>query len=294
MKHFGVLSLLLLLTGCAAPAVEATTAITETPVHTAITATATDSFTPTAEPSITPVPTETSAPTATVIPTITENEDWVVLSEMIEGVEMVLVPPGCFMMGSDLEDADENERPAHQICYDEAFWIDRYEVTNAVFGSEGMVAGDLLPRDTVTLPEAMEHCAARGARVPTEAEWEYAARGPSNWLYPWGDEYDAERLVTEENAGGQSQPVGSRPTGASWVGAMDMSGNLWEWTTTIYAYTYPYDADDGRENDVDMSLPRAIRGGSWDNGFGWHRTFERKDKHPTAEWYGYVGFRCVK
>jgi formylglycine-generating enzyme required for sulfatase activity len=207
---------------------------------------------------------------------------------------MVLVPPGCFGMGSDTEDADEDEKPVHQQCFDAPFWIDRTEVTNADYGSAGMFAGDDLPRDTVPMPDAITHCEARGARLPTEVEWEYAARGPSNWTYPWGNDFNGLNVVYVGSSGGESAPVGSRPHGASWVGALDLSGNLWEWTSTIYGYDYPYVSDDGREDLSNLNMPRAIRGGSWSNESVWMRASVRKAKHPTVEYYVYVGFRCVR
>jgi len=284
-----ILGAFLNVTGCSAPA---TVPQTNPP----ITDSATQTPTPTLTVSRTATPTASLTPTltSTPIPIVTANLDWTPVVQSINGTEMVLVPPGCFTMGSDAEDARENEQPVSQQCFDRPFWIDRTEVTNAVFGSSGLFDGGDRPRDTVQLPDAVAFCEAREARLPTEAEWEYAARGPSDWLYPWGNEFNADYAVFSGSAGQQTAPVGSRPEGASWVGAVDMSGNLWEWTTTIYGYDYPYRADDGRENIGNLNLPRAIRGGSWDNGSEWMRASVRKSKHPTEEWYGYVGFRCAK
>jgi formylglycine-generating enzyme required for sulfatase activity len=214
--------------------------------------------------------------------------------QSFDGVDMVLVPPGCFNMGSDAEGADDDEQPVHQQCFDAPFWLDRTEVTNAAFGSAGMFAGDDLPRDTVPMPDAIAHCEARGARLPTEAEWEYAARGPSAWTFPWGNDFNGLNVVYVGSSGGESAAVGSRPGGASWVGAVDLSGNLWEWTSTIYGYDYPYVSDDGREDLSNLNMPRAIRGGSWSNESVWMRGSVRKAKHPTVEYYVYVGFRCAR
>lgn len=272
---------------------------------------------PTDTPTLTPTVTPTPGPTLTVTPVLnlsaipptgaaTEtplaalgyiqigaNSQWAPISRVFDGVEMLLVPTGCFMMGSD--GGEDDEVPVHQICFDRPFWIDRTEVTNAQYGSESeLSSGPNRPRDTVTLPEAMAHCASRSARLPTEAEWEYAARGPDGWSFPWGNMFEPDKVVYESNSGGRSAEVGSRPEGASWVGALDMAGNLWEWTTTIYAYSYPYDPADGRENDEDMSVPRSIRGGSYSNGEISLRGANRKSKHPTDEWEGYMGFRCVR
>lgn len=219
----------------------------------------------------------------------TPSFTWTPVYQTFDGVEMALVPAGCFTMGA--EDADVDETPAQEICFDAPYWIDRTEVTNAQYGSAGAQAGDAYPRDTVDWVAAVVHCAVRGGRLPTEAEWEYAARGPDNWTYPWGNAFDPSRLVYEGNSGYVSAPVGSRPSGASWVGALDMSGNVWEWTASLYA-AYPYRADDGR-NDNEPFGWRVVRGGSWSSDH-WHaRALNRASfamDHPDPN----VGFRCVR
>ncbi len=242
----------------------------------------------------TPLVTETLPP-AFSVSRVGANSHWQPLTRSFDGVEMVLVPPGCFTMGS--ESGSEDEWPSSQQCFDAPFWIDRTEVTNARFGSEGFFSGPDIPRDTVSYPEAVAHCAARDARLPTEAEWEYAARGPDSWMYPWGNSFEDENVVYTGNSGGQTAPVASRPGGASWVGALDLSGNLWEWTSSIYDedfFPYPYDAADGREDQTNTNASRSIRGGSYSNEASFQRAITRKNKHPAYEWYGYVGFRCAR
>jgi len=265
-------------------------------------------ITPTSEPTHTPVPTETPLPTATSLPLPTEtpvpptptpapiesNSDWEPVIREFGGVEMVLVPPGCFTMGADDNFADDDEFPLSEQCFDAPFWIDRTEVSNLQYGTAGSQVGPNLPRDSVTLPEAVAHCESRDARLPTEAEWEYAARGPDGLRYPWGNEFGASKVVYVGTSPDRSQPVGSIPEGASWVGALDMAGNLWEWTSTLYIYKYPYDATDGRENLEDTNNFRAIRGGAYSTAAGFTRTTARKEKHPTLEFLGYVGFRCAR
>jgi formylglycine-generating enzyme required for sulfatase activity len=231
--------------------------------------TSTATLPPSVTPTITPTPGPTLTPTAvlnlsalpptlpateTLIPAlgfsrVGANEQWQPMYRDFDGVEMVLVPAGCFTMGS--ESGGEDEFPSSRQCFDVPFWIDRTEVTNTQFGSEGYFTGPNRPRDTVSYPEAVSHCASRGARLPTEAEWEYAARGPNSWMYPWGNSFEHNFVVYTASADFETADVGSRPEGASWVGAVDLSGNLWEWTSSIYNedyYPYPYDATDGRED----------------------------------------------
>jgi formylglycine-generating enzyme required for sulfatase activity len=203
------------------------------------------------------------------------------------GVEMVLVPAGCFNMGNDGEGG--------QQCFDEPFWIDRYEVSNEQYGSTGCVDSSSQPkqpRNCVSWADAHDFCESRGARLPTEAEWEYAARGPDNLIYPWGNDFVADNVIHHDNSKGQTAAVGSRSGGVSWAGAYDMSGNVWEWTSTLYR-NYPYDADDGRELYTMGNKQHILRGGSFENTEGFlPATFRFSGSS------GYVddirGFRCVR
>ena len=192
---------------------------------------------------------------------VSSNDDWEPYSYYFNNVEMVLVPAGCFMMGDQTGYGDE--QLVHRVCFDRPFWIDRTEVTNAEYGSEGPFLGEQRPRGALSWFDAQEYCESQNARLPTEAEWEYAARGPDSLKYPWGNELI---LANVWNASTSAQPrdVGTLPGGASWVGALDMTGNVWEWVSTIYS-PYPYNADDGRESDADTSSPRGVRGGATGN-----------------------------
>ena len=213
---------------------------------------------------------------------VASNNEWLPVIEASEGVEMALVPAGCFMMGSNAPVAASSEQPVHEVCFEESFWIDRYEVSNVQFEQRGGVAGRASrwgeseqPREQITWFEARDFCEQRGARLPTEAEWEYAARGPDSLTYPWGNQFDCSagnfdddtiidnRTHGEPGCDGYSgtAPVGTFPNGASWVGAQDMSGNVWEW---VADWQGAYSA----EPQVDPEGPesgetRVLRGGSW-------------------------------
>lgn len=230
--------------------------------------------------------------------------------EEFDGVPMVLVPAGCFVMGSDdtqLEEAigmglpqniADVEKPAEKICFDAPFWIDQYEVTNGQFDQyNGQAAMPAVnddankPREQVSWYEAKAYCEQRGGRLPTEAEWEYAARGPAGLIYPWGNEFEPDNVVFLDNSGKEAQPVGSRPDGVSWVGAYDMSGNVWEWTNSLFR-EYPYDAADGREGEGEEN--RSIRGGSYQDLDEFLRTSMRSFWIASADAYPSLGFRCAR
>lgn len=211
---------------------------------------------------------------------------------------MVLVPAGCFDMGSITND---DEKPVHEQCFNTPFWIDKTEVTQAQFRANNGVqarnsrfSGDNRPVEQITWFEADAYCRQRGGRLPTEAEWEYAARGPESWVYPWGDSFVADNAVYFSNSGNQTANVGSRPEGASWVGAQDLSGNVWEWTSSLYN-PYPYNASDGREANTGSrtNVSRVLRGGSWINNSDSLRAAYRLRYHPDLR-NGYSGFRCAR
>ncbi len=228
--------------------------------------------------------------TPEIIDPVAANADWQPIVQTVDSVEMVQVPPGCMMMGSEL--GRRNETPVHEICFDAPYWIDRYEVTNEQYGSQGAFDGDDRPRENLTWFEARDHCAARGARLPTEAEWEYASRGPDGLMYPWGDTLVEDNLVFDRNRNDQTASVGSRPAGASWVGAHDMSGNVWEWVSSIYM-PYPFDAADGREDAADTERPRVFRGGVHNYvDFGAGGTARFFQAPGERDWF--VGFRCAR
>jgi formylglycine-generating enzyme required for sulfatase activity len=286
-------------------------------------------------PTLTPTPTSTNTPLPTLSPleealqrarnfTGTQNSDWVPIEADFDGVTMVLVPAGCFMMGSDTYN---DEQPVHEQCFDKPFWIDKYEVTNTEFASYLNVEGNQQiagythldandadarislvgeswiadegyhddPVVEVTWWGADAYCAWRNAQLPTETHWEYAARGVEAWVYPWGNDFVGDNVVYSSNSGGRTNAIGSRLAGASWVGALDMAGNVLEWTSSLYE-PYPYDANDGRERDTGGStdVQRVLRGGSWGDSVALDlRGANRNGLFPTVT-VNFYGFRCFR
>lgn len=241
----------------------------------------------------------TQTPAMDFLATATAYADlprWEPVIEVFEGVEMVLVPAGCFYMGSNVH---SNEQPIHEVCFEDSFWIDKYEVTNEQYGSTGCESTSsepAQPRNCVAWLEALAHCQVRGALLPTEAEWEYAAAGSDSLAFPWGDEYLSTNVIgvfDEEYGGESTASVGSRPDGASWVGALDMSGNVWEWTSTMYA-DYPYVETDGRENMENEISIRVLRGGSAYNYRYYLRSAVRDRNIQSLVNSDFIGFRCAR
>lgn len=298
------------MTASATPTATSTATNTSTPTSTSTptpTATFTASFTPTFTPSLTltSTPTSTFTSTATEIPSATpivaglsslkpiiHNQDWTPVGTYHgNGIELVLVPAGCFEMGSDGKQRN-NEAPISKQCFDEPFWIGRTEVTNAQFGDNGYWEGANYPREQVTWFSAKTFCENLGLRLPTEAEWEYAARGPDDLIYTWGNEFIASNLVFGENSGRRTEEVGVRVGGKSWVGAVDMLGNVYEWTSSL-ARPYPYVVNDGREDSTDTTNDRVMRGGSWFQGRTVIRASLRVPQRPDAV-NNVSGFRCAR
>ena len=260
------------------------------------------------------VPTVMLSPTATsqpiLLPTITptpkpEAGDLLEITLPTgEGVTMVFVPAGEFTMGSDAEEADADQGPEHQVFVAD-FGIDQTEVTNEQFATfveaeghhnAGSSAGPSLePVTNVDWYDAQAFCEWREARLPTEAEWEKAARGIESFIYPWGNAYNDAYVNDHGDADGYGAvaPVGSfSPEGDSPYGAQDMAGNVWEWTSSIYE-AYPYEDNDERNpassNDGDS---RVLRGGSWFDPNRFVRAPNRFKYRPSSH-FGDVGFRCA-
>jgi formylglycine-generating enzyme required for sulfatase activity len=198
---------------------------------------------------------------------------------VVSGPRFVEVPAGVVWLGSDPSDAglgDADEAPAHRVAV-AAFRISRVPVTNARYAAfvaatgwakPGHWEGGAVPAGKeewpvtyVSLTDAEAYCAWAGARLPTEAEWERAARGDDARTWPWGDEAPAPRHARFGGTPGSPCPVGTHPDGASRSGVLDLAGNVWEWTSSADR-PYPYDATDGREA-ADPWEDRVVRGGSY-------------------------------
>lgn len=186
-----------------------------------------------------------------------------------KGLAMMWVPGGKFMMGSE-RFGSPDERPAHEVALD-GFWIGRTEVTvaqwRAVMGEApmGNDLGDDHPVVNVSWDDCQEFCERAGLSLPTEAQWEYAARGSESGEYPWGDEWDPQRACCWETQGQDERtfPVGSFPGGASWCGALDMTGNVREWCADRYGREYYQQAPRQNPSGPEAGGLRVTRGGSF-------------------------------
>ncbi|MBN2388259.1 MAG: formylglycine-generating enzyme family protein [Anaerolineales bacterium] len=239
----------------------------------------------------------TAAPTATaftVNPTAETSGDSTAGEERlspVDGMTQVYIPAGSFRMGGLDSLGTPDEEPDRQVTISHGFWMDKVEVTNGMYMLCVQAGACEPPRSfasasrdqyfntdefnnfpviAVTWDYARAYCEWAGRRLPTEAEWEYAARGTDFRIFPWGDDRpDASRanfrwLVRD------TTPVGSYPAGASPWGILDLSGNVWEWVEDYYVQTFYAMA--GSTDPIGPSAAgsnderRVIRGGSWQDG----------------------------
>jgi formylglycine-generating enzyme required for sulfatase activity len=226
---------------------------------------------------------------------------------------MVLIPQGIFLMGSDDEAADTHEQPPHEV-YTDAVYMDAYETTNSLF--QACVEAGACQRSTlasgyqdnpdfadypavnVTWGMANAFCSWRDARLPTEAEWEKAARWDPDTdsvrTYPWGDEPPSSRYANTNDRVGGTTPVGSYENGKSALGLHDMAGNVWEWVSDAYAFDYYADSPSfNPTGPAEDTSSRVVRGGSYGDDDFYARTTTRVGQNPG--WTpAAAGVRCVK
>lgn len=278
---------------------------------------------------IPPTMTSTSTPSPTTTPTIVLANIEVQIN-FNDQAEMVFIPAGEFLMGSD-PDTDPYfwgaEGPSHRVYLD-GYWIYRYEVTNGMY--EACVSNGACPRpesyESRTRPEyygnvdyvnypvinvdytsALSYCRWAGGRLPTEAEWEKAARGDIDQrTFPWGStpaegnqanfcdrgcpgqEIDHDK----EDGYNDTAPIGSYPDGMSIYGLYDMAGNVWEWTFDYFNAGYYQASPEKNPKGPQSSQHRVIRGGGWNNPSSGVRIVQRTGVNPDMA-LDTLGFRCA-
>jgi len=284
-------------------------------------------------------------PTAVVLPTAVPTVEVVAVptekplqnaqpgderASSVDGMLSVFIPSGSFQMGGLDADATANEKPARKVTIS-AFWMDKVEVTNGMYALCVQAGACDLPRNlssatrpsyfanadfndypviNVSWEDAKTYCTWAGRRLPTEAQWEYAARGSTDFRrYPWGDQSPTNNLANYDYGVRDTTRVGSYPSGASPFGILDMAGNVWEWVSDYYNDTY-YETG-ASENPTGPAtasvhgLRRAIRGGSWQDSFKDVRlskrgfalapdlTADSKSEKYKGDFNNRIGFRCA-
>jgi formylglycine-generating enzyme required for sulfatase activity len=227
---------------------------------------------------------------------------------------MLYVPEGSFEMGSN--DGSDDEKPIHSVYLD-AYWMDMTEVTNAMY-AKCVNAGDCDPPQStssythssyygnsqyddypviyVNWNQASAYCEWAGARLPTEAEWEKAARGTDGRTYPWGEGIDcnlANYYDGSKYCVGDTSKVGSYHNGISPYGLFDMAGNVWEWVADWYNSTYYSSSPSSNPLGPSSGDYRALRGGSWVSSGDSARSAFRRGYSPSNT-YDLLGFRCSR
>jgi formylglycine-generating enzyme required for sulfatase activity len=196
----------------------------------------------------------------------------------VDGLTYVFIPPGRFTMGCSPGDTDcfDNEKPPHTEQVATGFWLGQTEVTQAAWkrvmkgDNPSLFKGDRLPVESIDWNQASAYCRAIGGRLPTEKEWEYAARAGTG-----GARYGALDAIAwyDGNSGATTHPVALKAANA--FGLNDMLGNVWEWTSTDYS-----------------AESKVVRGGSWHVSAAGARASRRNGLGPTVPGSNF-GFRCV-
>ena len=214
------------------------------------------------------------------------------------------------------------EKPQHEVCLTKGYWIDQYEVTNVAFaafvadggyskpeywsekGAAWLKRQDVskLPVDCedsaddharvcVTWYEAEAYATWRGGNLPTEAQWEFAARGMESHVYPWGDEWDGAKANVVDSTG--LTAVGSYPDGVSWVGAHDMAGNAMEWVQDWLSSTYYAKSPKDDPAGAETGTKKVEKGGWWGSNAYVARSAYRHYEDPPTYQDHHIGFRVV-
>lgn len=219
---------------------------------------------------------------------------------------MTLVPAGLFAMGS--ENGSQEERPVHLVEL-EAYYIDTYEVTLGQYRACVDAGGCLEPVDApgcvwyraanetepincMTWYDASAYCTWAGLRLPSEAEWEKAARGTDGRTFPWGEEVDRSK-ANYKGGFGRAIEVGSYPDGQSPYGIYDMGGNVWEWVEDHYDETYYSNSPRKNPTGPQAGVNRVLRGGSWCFIANAMRS-TRRVPYYVATTDTDIGFRCAQ
>jgi eukaryotic-like serine/threonine-protein kinase len=231
-----------------------------------------------------------------------------------KGETHVYVPVGEFIMGSDTSDQPD-EKPAHKVYLD-AFWIDQTEVTNKQYQAcvnagtceppsstnsythpsyYGNPEFDNYPVIHINWDKANRYCEVwAGGDLPTEAQWEKAARGTDERTYPWGNDAPNKDLLNYNSNVGDTIAVGSYKSGKSPYEVYDMAGNVWEWVNDYYQNDYYVSLGNSASDPLgpEFGQYRVLRGGSWDNG-------DNVVNSAYRSWYGSssgnrIGFRCAR
>jgi formylglycine-generating enzyme required for sulfatase activity len=224
--------------------------------------------------------------------------------------DMVLVPAGEFSMGSP--EGDPDEKPAHKVQIS-AFFMDKYEVTVKQYAAFLQESGGDRPAEWKTMnktanqnrpvmgvdwAEAARYCKWAGKRLPTEAEWEKAARGTDGRLYPWGNDpptpLHANYGKKEWNNHEALVPVGTLEAGKSPYGIYDMAGNVWEWVSDWYDNDYYKNSPSDSPAGPPTGGFKVIRGGSWNTSARNLRAADRYFDPPSFRSQYVPGFRCAK
>lgn len=223
---------------------------------------------------------------------------------VVDGAVMVDVPAGEFPMGSSEGQGESDERPQHQV-FVSGFLIDKTEVTWRQFRkfteAKGTALGrvpiwgdpDDYPACFILWEEAKDYCEWVGGRLPTEAEWEKAARGTMAHAYPWGDVWDARRCNSISGGMHRPESAGAFPNCVSPFGVLDMAGSVWEWCSDLYASDYYADSPSRDPQGPDSGRLRVMRGGAWMSQPNWLRAAFRSKASPSSRNVDH-GFRCVR